>query len=177
MAFNGYMSINGKRQGLISAGCSTQPSIGNKYQLVHQNEITVLSFNHGTSNFGNGQRARHQPVVITRLIDKAMPLLAQAVDSREVGDCDIHLYRNHSAGHREKYFSVRLEGALIVSQELEVPHGVLLTDQDAEERLLISYRSISWIHHAAGTTEHASWSEQPLQFNRELAYYARRVVD
>lgn len=72
-------------------------------------------------------------------------------------DCDIHLYRTHAAGHREKYFTVKLGGALIVSQELDVPHAVLLTDQDAEERLFISYRTISWIHHAASTSGHASW--------------------
>ncbi|CAK14813.1 Hcp family type VI secretion system effector [Pseudomonas entomophila] len=160
MAFNGYMSIKGNRQGLISAGCNTQPSIGNKCQLVHQDEITVLSFNHAIATPDTNQRAVHQPVVITKHIDKATPLLAQAVDSREVVDCDIQLYRIHPAGHREKYFSVRLEGAVVVSQELDVPHVTLLTDQDAEERLLISYRAISWIHHAAGTTGYATWGEE-----------------
>ncbi len=43
MANHGYMTINGKAQGLISAGCSTQDSIGNKYQAAHTNEIMVLS--------------------------------------------------------------------------------------------------------------------------------------
>ncbi len=160
MAFNGYMSINGKRQGLISSGCNTQASIGNRCQIAHQDEITVMSFSHGISNPDNTQRGTHQPVMVTKLIDKSTPLLAQAVDSREVLDCDIQLYRIHPAGHREKYFSVRLEGAVIVSQEMDVPHAVLLTDQDAEERLFISYRTISWIHHAAGTTGYASWGEQ-----------------
>ncbi|MEG1082608.1 MAG: type VI secretion system tube protein Hcp, partial [Pseudomonas sp.] len=32
MASHGYMTITGKVQGLISAGCSTQESVGNKFQ-------------------------------------------------------------------------------------------------------------------------------------------------
>lgn len=36
MANNIYLTITGKKQGLISAGCSTFDSIGNKYQAAHQ---------------------------------------------------------------------------------------------------------------------------------------------
>lgn len=161
MAVSGYMSIFGERQGLISAGCNSQPSIGNRCQISHQDEILVLAFNHALSNPGNTQRAIHQPVLVTKLVDKASPLLARAVDSREVLSCDIHLYRFHPAGHQEKYFSIKLEGAVIVALDLDVPHTVLMSDQEAEERLLISYRSISWVHHAAGTTGHAAWEETP----------------
>ncbi|MPT01863.1 MULTISPECIES: Hcp family type VI secretion system effector [Pseudomonas] len=161
MAVNGNMSIVGERQGLISAGCNSQPSIGNKCQSLHQDEILVLAYSHELANPGSTQRAIHRPVMITKLVDKASPLLAQAVDSREVVRCDIHLYRFHPAGHQERYFSVKLEGAVIVAQSFDVPHAILMSDQEAEERLLISYRSISWIHHTAGTTGHAAWEETP----------------
>jgi uncharacterized protein len=36
MAKHGYMTINGKGQGLISAGCPTEGSIGNKYAIPFQ---------------------------------------------------------------------------------------------------------------------------------------------
>lgn len=39
MANHGYMSITGKKQGLISSGCSSQVSIGNKCQIGHFDEI------------------------------------------------------------------------------------------------------------------------------------------
>ena len=42
MANHGYMTITGKAQGLISAGCSTQNSIGNKCQDGHTDEIMML---------------------------------------------------------------------------------------------------------------------------------------
>ncbi|GEM_PF-3581787 len=35
MANHGYMTISGESQGLISAKCSTQDSIGNKWQEGH----------------------------------------------------------------------------------------------------------------------------------------------
>ncbi|MCX2888384.1 MULTISPECIES: Hcp family type VI secretion system effector [Pseudomonas] len=161
MASNGYMRINGERQGLISAGCNSQPSIGNRCQLSHQDEILVLALNHAMSNTDNTRRATHHPVSITKLVDKASPLLAQAVDSQEALVCEIDLYRTHSGGHQEKYFSIKLEGAVIVAQELDIPHAVLMADQQAQEQLLIRYRSIRWSHHAAGTTGHAAWGKIP----------------
>ena len=44
MASHGYMTITGKTQALISAGCSTQDSIGNRCQTAHTDEIMVLSY-------------------------------------------------------------------------------------------------------------------------------------
>ncbi len=38
MANHGYMTLIGETQGLISAGCSTQESIGNKCQEGHRDQ-------------------------------------------------------------------------------------------------------------------------------------------
>ncbi|SUI03967.1 type VI secretion system effector, Hcp1 family [Salmonella enterica subsp. indica] len=38
-----YLTLNGEFQGLISAGCSSMPSISNKAQLTHQDQIMVTS--------------------------------------------------------------------------------------------------------------------------------------
>lgn len=54
MVSHGYMTITGKAQGLIAAGCSTQDSIGNKCQAGHADEIMVLSYSHNMSNDGRG---------------------------------------------------------------------------------------------------------------------------
>jgi type VI secretion system Hcp family effector len=75
MAYHGYMSIKGSLQGLISAGCSTQDSIGNKCQLGHRDEIMVLAFDHGLTNADNTQRALHRPVYLTKFVDKATRFL------------------------------------------------------------------------------------------------------
>ena len=66
MANHGYMTLIGETQGLISAGCSTQESIGNKCQEGHRDQIMVLSYNHKMFNEGNLGASTHGPVVITK---------------------------------------------------------------------------------------------------------------
>lgn len=160
MAYHGYMSIKGSLQGLISAGCSTQDSIGNKCQVGHRDEIMVLAFDHGLTNADNTQRALHRPVYLTKFVDKATPLLAQALDSGERVECDIQFFRTSAAGLLEKYYSVRLGGAVIVQQNVAMPHAVLLNEQEPQEYLALRYRDISWVHHVAGTTGYATWGEE-----------------
>ena len=159
MAHHGYLSITGERQGLISAGCSTQASIGNRCQSDHTDEVMVLAMEHQLINVDNTQSALHQPVVITKLVDKATPLLAQALDSGERLSCDFHFYRTSPAGHLERYFTIKLGGAVVVEQYVDIPHSRLQHDQDPQEHLSIRYRDISWIHHSAGTTGYATWGE------------------
>ncbi len=83
MANHGYMTITGKAKGLISAGCSSQMSIGNKCQYGHEDEIMVLSFTHDMANIENSRHATHRPILITKNIDKSSPLLARALAERE----------------------------------------------------------------------------------------------
>jgi type VI secretion system Hcp family effector len=65
MANHGYMTITGEVQGLISAGYSTQGSIGNKCQAAHADEIMVLSYSHNMANIGNINKATHRPIIIS----------------------------------------------------------------------------------------------------------------
>ncbi len=39
-----YLTLKGRRQGLISAGCSSIDSIGNKGQLDHTDQIYPMDF-------------------------------------------------------------------------------------------------------------------------------------
>lgn len=70
-----YASINGIKQGLISAGCSTLDSIGNRCQKGHEDQAYILAFDHNISRM---QNVSHQPVRITKPIDKSSPLLGMA---------------------------------------------------------------------------------------------------
>jgi type VI secretion system Hcp family effector len=38
-----YLTLEGDIQGKISAGCGSQASVGNRYQLGHEDEIFVFS--------------------------------------------------------------------------------------------------------------------------------------
>ncbi|OZY49813.1 Hcp family type VI secretion system effector [Pseudomonas lundensis] len=160
MANQGYMTIIGKAQGLISAGCSTQESIGNKCQSAHADEIMVLSYNHNMANFGNIDRPTHKPILITKNVDKSSPLLAQALSSREEINGVIHFYRISSFGLQEKFYTVEIKGGVVVDLTLDMPHAVLQYDFEPQEHLAIRYRYITWTHHLAGTSGYSSWGDE-----------------
>lgn len=160
MAIHGYMSLKGRRQGLISAGCSATDSIGNRCQAAHLDEIMVLSFSHNLSNIGNTERTTHRPIMITKYVDKATPLLAEALTAREIVECRITLYRINASGKQEEYFRIDLSDAMIVDQRVEVPHSVLLNNQEPQEYLAIRYGFVAWHHLIANTSGYASWGEE-----------------
>ncbi|SCZ56684.1 type VI secretion system effector, Hcp1 family [Photorhabdus luminescens] len=74
-----YVTIKGESQGLISQGCSTLDSIGNRYQNGHENQIMVLQFNHGLTV---AQNVNYQPVNFIKLLDKLSPLLMIAAANK-----------------------------------------------------------------------------------------------
>ncbi|MDF0730745.1 Hcp family type VI secretion system effector [Pseudomonas entomophila] len=159
MACHGYMSISGRSKGLISAGCSTQDSIGNRFQVGHADEIMVLSFSHNLSSLGNTDRATHRPILITKHVDKSTPLLAEALASREIVDCKINFYRVNGSGKQERFFHIELAGGLVVDHRIEMPHSILLNDQHPQEYIAIRYGFIGWQHLIAGTSGYASWGD------------------
>lgn len=156
MASHSYLRIEGKSQGLISADCSSTESIGNRCQIEHRDEIMVLAFNHNMNNESNIKNARHEPIVITKLIDKSTPLLAQALANKEELECMLMLYRTSATGGQEKYFTIILKNAQIASLSMSVPHAIDHNEGDPQEFLAIRYRDILWDHLIAKTSGYAS---------------------
>lgn len=164
MANHGYMRITGKRQGLISAGCSGVESIGNKCQIGHLDEIMVLAYSHNMTTGNDGGvsdgRGKHLPVMITKYIDKSSPLLASALHEREEVECTINFYRTSPAGGQDKYYSIQLTGAKIAHISLQVPHAIHLNDAQPQELVSIRYRDIRWTHIHAGTCANSTWGNE-----------------
>ncbi|MBM1189099.1 Hcp family type VI secretion system effector [Pseudomonas lundensis] len=162
MANHGYMSITGKKQGLISSGCSSQVSIGNKCQIGHFDEIMVLAYSHdmiaGSDGTVTGGRGQHRPVVITKNIDKSSPLISNALQDGEEIKCVIDFYRTSPTGSQEKYYTVCLEGARIAYINAQVPHAINMSGGQPQEVVAIRYRDITWIHVGAGTSAHSTWN-------------------
>lgn len=159
MAHPIYMTIKGKQQGDISAGCSTPESMGNKCQEAHLNEIMVLAYTHRMSNVDNIDRATHLPVMITKNIDKSSPLLAQALAQREPISCRIDFYRTTSNGSQEKFYTVEIQNAVIIDLITSTPHVTQDNESEPSETLAIRYGDISWTHHIAGTTGYSYWGD------------------
>ena len=91
MANISYLSLSGETQGLISAGCSTLDSVGNKAQPEHKDQIMVYALMHSISR---SQNVNHHELIITKPVDKSSPLLAKALsDNEKMAICEFILYR------------------------------------------------------------------------------------
>ncbi|MGB7800712.1 Hcp family type VI secretion system effector [Buttiauxella sp.] len=152
-----YLTINGKTQGLISAGCSSLDSIGNKAQVAHLDQIMVFAVTHSMSR---AQNVNHHEMVIIKPIDKSSPLLAKAINDNEMLVCDLDLYRTNRVGMNNLYYKVKLTGARVSHIEFLVPHNLLDNGAEPQEKVTFSYETITWEHCDAGTSAYSLWNDR-----------------
>ncbi|MGZ0749311.1 Hcp family type VI secretion system effector [Kluyvera sichuanensis] len=152
-----YLTLNGQLQGLISAGCSSLASIGNKAQLAHFDQIMVTELSHGLSR---AQNVSHQELTIQKPVDKSSPLLNKAINENECLTCDFEYYRTNRFGINELYYRVKLINARIANIHSRVPHTINDSGGQPEESVSFTYESINWEHCIAGTSAYSLWSER-----------------
>ena len=163
-----FMRIEGSTQGLITAGCSTKESVGNVFVAGHTDEFMVQAFDHNVciprdpqSGQPTGQRV-HGPFRVTKVFDKSSPLLYQALCTGEMLDtCEVQWWRSNEKGKQEHYFTMKLEGAIVVEMQAHMPncqdpgqaHFTHLED------IAFSYKKIHWVHELASTASEDDWSQ------------------
>lgn len=157
MANLSYLTLNGEKQGLISAGCSSVDSVGNKAQMTHLDQIMVYALMHSISR---DQNVNHHELVITKPVDKSSPLLAKAISENEILTCDFTLYRTSKAGISQPYYAIKLVNARVANIDFVVPHAVLEDKLEPQERIAFIYESIHWSHNTASTSAHSNWEER-----------------
>jgi type VI secretion system Hcp family effector len=152
-----YLTVNGKKQGLISGGCGSIDSIGNKGQTGHIDQIFVYSLSHSMTR---EQNVNHHPITIKKPIDKASPLLAVSVSQNEMLELLFSCYRTNQSGAEELYFTVKVTGATISDLASVHPHSITHTGSQPEETISFKYQSITWEHKIAGTSGYSIWDER-----------------
>lgn len=144
-----YLTVKGNKQGLISAGCSSYESIGNKYQDGHKDQILVYSIDH---TLNRSQNVSHSPIILNKPIDKSSPLLGVAISTNEIIECVFDIYRNSSTGRLEHFYSIKLTNASIKNISIHYPNSLTHNDRQPYESISIAYESITWQHKIAGTS-------------------------
>lgn len=152
-----YLRIRGERQGDISAGCGTEASIGNRFQLGHENEIFAFSLSNGIT--GTGKGVNLQALSFTKLIDKSSPLLTTAITNNEKLALEFNFYRTSRYGTWEKYYSIELRGASLTDISVNVSNNNLDT-----ETITVCYDYILCKHLTASTE--FSYLAFPADYNR-----------
>ncbi|AZE54613.1 Secreted protein Hcp [Pseudomonas synxantha] len=157
-----YMTLEGSKQELITAGTFTEDSVGNIYQQGHEDQILVQAFDHQViiprdpqSGQPTGQRV-HKPLMITKVFDKSSPLIFTASTSGErLGKCRLEWYRTSAQGQQEHYYTIELEDAIIVDVKTRMPNcqDPAMAHFTHLEDVYFTYRKIIWTHEISGTTE------------------------
>ncbi|EBA7185966.1 type VI secretion system tube protein Hcp [Salmonella enterica] len=139
-----YLRITGERQGNISSGCGTYESVGNRWQVGHEDEIFVFSLVDTLTSTGNGLNL--QGLNFCKLIDKSSPLFCNAITQNERLYIEIDLYRINKTGRWERYYYIQLRNASVADIRTSFTHNNLDT-----ESITVTYEYIVCKHLIANT--------------------------
>lgn len=161
-----FIKIVGKTQGNITAGAFTADSVGNVYVEGHEDEILVQEIQHEVSTPTDpqsgqptGQRV-HKPLKFTSALNKATPLMYQALATGELlPEVEISWYRTSVEGKQEHFFTTKLEDAVIVNINTVLPHAQDKENENYTQLIEVSlaYRKITWAHDVANTEGSDDW--------------------
>lgn len=144
MALTSYMKVTGKNQGEIKGNC---PQGGDKkdkvlvYAVDHFVEIPKDTH----TGLPTGQRIHH-PYIITKAVDVASPKLYKACCTGEQCEVVMDFYRIKEDGTEQKYYTVKMEQAIVVAMKHHTPTTFLPENkpyQDMEE-VAFTYSRITW---------------------------------
>lgn len=163
-----YIKIEGSKQGLISAGASTEASIGNNWQSGHEDEILAQYVSHVVtvptdpqSGQPTGQRV-HKPFEFITVLNKSVPLMYNALTSGEKLDkVEVKWFRTSTTGQQEHFFTTILEDAIITNIVCDMPHAQDPKNAEYTQLLKVcmNYRKVVWEHGSAGTSGSDDWRE------------------
>lgn len=146
MALTAYMKVEGKNQGEIKGDC---PQSGDKadkmllYALEHLVEIPKDTH----TGLPTGQRIHH-PLTVTKHLDMASPKLYKACCTGEQCKVTIDHYRIKEDGTEEKYYTIVMENAIIVTMNKYTPLTFLPENKPYHDMEAVSftYSKITWTY-------------------------------
>lgn len=103
---------------------------------------------------------QHQPVRFCKPIDKSSPLFGIAITDNEELELLFDFYRTTQTGSQEKYYSILLTKATLKNITICYPHALTHAENQPEEMISVTWQSIDWKHHIAGTGGYSIWEER-----------------
>lgn len=146
MALTAYLKVEGASQGEIKGDC---PQGGDKkdkmliYSVEHNVEIPKDTH----TGLPTGQRIHH-PLTVMKHLDCATPKLYKACCTGEQCTVTLDHYRIKADGTEEKYFTIKLEEAIIVTMEKSTPITFLAENKPYYdvEKMSFTYSKITWTY-------------------------------
>ncbi len=153
MALTAYMKVEGKSQGEIKGDCKQGGDKADKmilYAVEHSVEVPKDTH----TGLPTGQRIHH-PLKVTKHLDQATPKLYKMCCTGEQCTATIDHYRIKEDGTEEKYFTIKMEDAIVVTVNKSTPLTFLPENKpyhDMEE-IAFTYSKITWTY-ADGNIEY-----------------------
>jgi type VI secretion system secreted protein Hcp len=128
--------------------------------------IECIAFQSGVSVGYDGRAARptgdraYEPVTITKWVDRASPVLAQALTETRQCTGEFQFFRPSSDGTgMEQYFKVKIENARIGRVKLDFQEGE--SQSLVREQVEFVFSRITWTHGPGGTEHTDDWTRRP----------------
>jgi len=152
-----HLSLTGQNQGKIEGSCDIQGREGTilVYSLDHTIEIPRDTH----TGLPTGKRI-HMPMTVEKEVDKSSPKLFQALASGEqMTEVVLDFYRISPTGTEEKYFTTKLENAIIVAAESFFPETFLPSNEPYKhmEKISFTYEKIIWTWQPDGIEAEDAW--------------------
>jgi type VI secretion system secreted protein Hcp len=113
MPMPGFFSLTGAKQGKIEGSCAIEKQEGKI--LVQAVEHTIEIPRSIQTGLPTGKRI-HNPLMITKEVDKSSPKLFQALTSGEqLTDAKLEYYKISAQGEETLYYTVEIKNAIITS--------------------------------------------------------------
>ncbi|MDR2142311.1 MAG: type VI secretion system tube protein Hcp, partial [Deltaproteobacteria bacterium] len=146
MALTAYLSVNGASQGDIKGDCQQGGDKKDKILLYGVDHAVEIPRDTHTG-LPTGQRI-HKPLTVIKHKDPASPKLFKACCTGENATVVIDQYRIKPDGTEEKYFTTKLENAIVVAVREYTPLTFLPDNKpyfDMEE-ISFTYSKITWTY-------------------------------
>jgi len=159
MAMTAYMAVKGNSQGDIKGDCQQGGDKKDKV-LVYASDHVVEIPKDTHTGLPTGQRIHH-PFSITKHKDPASPKLFKACCTGEQCEVTLDYYRIKDDGTEEKYYTVKMENAIIVSMREYTPMTFLADNKpyhDMEE-VAMTYSKITWTYNDGNIEYTDDWKK------------------
>jgi type VI secretion system secreted protein Hcp len=161
MALDAYLKLAGQKTGGIK---------GSVTQKGREGKIMVIAVDHELSSPRDPSsglptgKLRHQPIRITKELDRSSPLLYQVLTTNEnLTEWELQFWKQSPPlGTEIQHYTMRLKNANIVAIEFHLPNNKnpdLMRYAEFED-VTFTYQRIEWTWLEGGITSYADW--QPL---------------
>lgn len=146
MALTSYMKIEGKTQGEMQGDCK-QGGDKTDRVIIYAIDHTVEIPKDTHTGLPTGQRIHH-PFTITKHLDQASPKMYKACCTGEQCTVTIDHYRIKEDGTEEKYYTIVMENAIVVSMKKSTPETFLPENKPYHdmENISFTYSKITWTY-------------------------------